>query len=230
MRLSLPANFADLTLGMLQVLETSEDPLERVSAVAGVAKKELRDYPRPLITEALAHIERLRARETSRHLETFDLQGVTYGFIPNWDEFTTGEWIDAEQYAADFWKNAHKLMALLFRPIVRKWGDAYEIEPYTAKENAEVFKDLPADQVSGALLFFFDYKNRTAEHFAVLFNSDGSGSDEFSQKWGWYPVLYGLAGEDILRFESVTRLTVGHVFSHLAFLKDLEFKRKQNRQ
>ena len=194
MRLSLPANFADLTLGMLQVLETSEDPLERVSAVAGVAKKELRDYPRPLITEALAHIERLRARETSRHLETFDLQGVTYGFIPNWDEFTTGEWIDAEQYAADFWKNAHKLMALLFRPIVRKWGDAYEIEPYTAKENAEVFKDLPADQVSGALLFFsttrtellntlrFSLIQTAREAMNSLKNGDGIPSSMDSQE------------------------------------------------
>ena len=41
------------------------------------------------------------------------------------------------------------------------------------------------------------------------------------------PVLHSLAGEDILRIEAVTKLTVGHVFTHLAFLKDLEFKRKQ---
>ena len=57
-------------------------------------------------------------------------------------------------------------MALLFRPVTREWGNRYEIEPYTAKEDAEAFLDMPADQVAGALLFF-DYQKRTSEHFAV---------------------------------------------------------------
>ncbi|MCH9838847.1 hypothetical protein K0U83_24490, partial [bacterium] len=59
----------------------------------------------------------------------------------------------------DFWKNAHKVMALLFRPIAREWGNRYEIEPYTAKEDAEAFLDMPADQVAGALLFFSTTKS-----------------------------------------------------------------------
>lgn len=154
MRLHLPAYYKDLTLGMLQVIETTEDPLLRVSAVAEIPLEELRTYPFPLIRQANEYIDHLRTKETSRHEATFDLNGTRYGFIPNWDEFTTGEWIDAEQYAVDFWANAHKMMSILFRPVVREFKDRYEIEPYTAKEDAEVFKSLPADQVSGALLFF----------------------------------------------------------------------------
>ena len=50
-------------------------------------------------------------------------------------------------------------MALLFRPVTRSGGNRYEIEPYTAKEDAEAFLDMPADQVAGALLFFSTTKN-----------------------------------------------------------------------
>ncbi len=115
--------------------------------------------PRALIQEAYNHLQTLRKAETQRHLETFELNGTRYGFIPNWDEFTAGEWIDAEQLCGDFWNNAHKVMALLFRPVTREWGNRYEIEPYTAKEDAEAFLDMPADQVAGALLFFSTTKN-----------------------------------------------------------------------
>lgn len=158
-KLSLPATFADLTLRHLQVLETSDDPMTCVGAVTGTDWGELREMPRALIQEAYNHLQTLRKAETQRHLETFELNGTRYGFIPNWDEFTAGEWIDAEQLCGDFWKNAHKVMALLFRPVTREWGKRYEIEPYTAKEDAEAFLDMPADQVAGALLFFSTTKN-----------------------------------------------------------------------
>jgi hypothetical protein len=71
-----------------------------------------------------------------------------------------------------------------------------------------------------------DYRNRTAEHFAVLFDSKDEGGDEFANKWGWYPVLYSLAGEDYLQMDAVTASPIGHLFTHLAFLKDLDHKRK----
>lgn len=72
-----------------------------------------------------------------------------------------------------------------------------------------------------------DYRNQTCERFAVLFDSKNAGGDEFASKWGWYPVLYTLAGEDILKMDAVTKIPVGHAFTHLAYLKDLNFKREQ---
>ncbi len=72
-----------------------------------------------------------------------------------------------------------------------------------------------------------EYRKETTERFAVLFNSENAGGDEFATKWGWYPVLYTLAGEDILKMDAVTKLPVGHAFTHLAYLKDLNFKREQ---
>ena len=155
MELRLPSSYEDLTLRHLQVLETSQDPINRVQVVTGKTFAELRKMPQALIVEADAHLTALCKAEINRHQPIIELDGVEYGFIPDWESFTAGEWIDMETYTGDFWKAAHKAMAVLYRPIDRKWGDKYTIKPYTAKEDASVFLDMPAPLVSGALLFFW---------------------------------------------------------------------------
>lgn len=155
MQLRLPANYSDLTLRHLQVLETTEDPIKRVQVVTGKPFAELRKMPQALLVEAAAHIDSLLAREVSKHEPILTLDGKEYGFIPDWDKFSAGEWIDMETYTKDFWKTAHKAMSVLYRPITRKLGDKYTIEEYTAQEDATPFLDMPAPAVAGALLFFW---------------------------------------------------------------------------
>lgn len=155
MELRLPANFSDLKLRHLQALETETDPIRRIDAVTGIGVSKLREMPQPLIVKADEHLTQLLRKEVSNFKKTFELKGTTYGFIPNWEEFTAGEWIDMEVYTQDFWKTAHKAMSVLYRPVDRQWGESYTIEKYTAKEDADVFKDMPAPLVAGALLFFW---------------------------------------------------------------------------
>ena len=155
MELRLPAQFSDLKLRHLQALETETDPIRRLDAVTGLGVSTLRAMPPPLILEADAHLDSLLRNDVANFKRTFELKGTRYGFIPNWEEFTAGEWIDMEVYTQDFWKTAHKAMSVLYRPIDREWGDAYTIEKYTAKEDADVFLEMPAPYVAGALLFFW---------------------------------------------------------------------------
>jgi len=136
-------------------LETTDDPVKRVQAVTGLSFAEIRKMPQVLIVEANAHIDMLQRQEVAKHQPIIELNGVEYGFIPDWEAFSAGEWIDMETYTTDFWKTPHKAMSILYRPIDRKWGDKYTIAPYTAKEDAEVFYDMPAPLVAGALLFFW---------------------------------------------------------------------------
>jgi len=160
MKLRLPASFQDLTLRHLMTLETETDPVKRVQAVTGHSFAELRKMPHKLIVEANAHLDTLQANEAAEHKEIIELNGVEYGFVPDWDEFSAGEWIDMETYTADFWKTPHKAMSILYRPLDRKWGDRYSIKPYTAKEDADVFLDMPAHLVAGALLFFWSTEKK----------------------------------------------------------------------
>lgn len=116
--------------------------------------------PQKLIEAASAHLDNLLTQETARHEKVVQMDGKRFGFIPSWDEFTAGEWIDMENHLEDFWANAHKITALLYREVTYELGDKYEIKKYTAKEDATIFEEMPADLVSGMLLFFWTSRNQ----------------------------------------------------------------------
>ena len=136
MELKLPHRWSDLSLGELQVMMTSENPLERVSACSGKSIEQLRKMPQKLLEAAGEHIDNLLTQETARFEKVLEMDGKRFGFIPDWDAFTAGEWIDLEGYMDDFWKNAHKVMAILYREVTYELGESYEIKKYTAKEDA----------------------------------------------------------------------------------------------
>ncbi len=159
MELRLPHRWSDLTLGELQVMMTSENQLERISICTGQSVEKLRTMPQKLIEAATAHLDQLLTQETARFEKVVEMDGKRFGFVPDWDAFTAGEWIDLENYLEDFWKNAHKVMAVLFREVTYELGEKYEVKKYTAKEDASIFEEMPADLVSGTLLFFWTTRN-----------------------------------------------------------------------
>ena len=160
MELKLPHRWSDLSLGELQVMMTADNPLEKISICSGYSVEKLRAMPQKLIEAASAHLDNLLTQETARHEKVVEMDGKRFGFIPNWDEFTAGEWIDMENHLEDFWANAHKITALLYREVTYELGDKYEIKKYTAKEDASTFEEMPADLVSGMLLFFWTSRNQ----------------------------------------------------------------------
>lgn len=48
----------------------------------------------------------------------------------------------------------------------------------------------------------------------------GNG-DSVSKKWGWYDILFKMAGEDVLRLEAVTKLPIEVALQHLAYMNDV---------
>ncbi len=159
MELRLPHRWSDLSLGELQVMMTSENQLERISICTGQSVDKLRTMPQKLIEAAGAHLDQLMTQETARFEKVVEMDGKRFGFVPDWDAFTAGEWIDLENYLEDFWKNAHKVMSVLFREVTYELGEKYEVKKYTAKEDASIFEEMPADLVSGTLLFFWTTRN-----------------------------------------------------------------------
>jgi hypothetical protein len=98
----------------------------------------------------------VKALETGAPFKNrFTLYDLEYGFIPNFDEITQGEWVDLLEYQEDI-KDHHKLMAILFREVEKKdkFGN-YSIKPYEGTANrSEIFKEMPMNVVLGALGFF----------------------------------------------------------------------------
>jgi hypothetical protein len=79
-----------------------------------------------------------------------------YGFIPDINKISFGEWLDLDTNCKDFPKNLPKLLSILYRPILSEIGTKYKIEQYTADHlsNAKDFESMPLSIANGALLFF----------------------------------------------------------------------------
>ena len=154
-QIKLPLEWKDLTLGELQEFMLATDDIERVSAISGEKKDDIRLWKKATMDDAVDHMNKLIANETFEFKKRIVIDKQQYGIVPDWNEFTLGEWIDANNALNDFWKNAHKLMAVLYRPIEWEIQKHYGIAKYTAKENAVIMKQMPASCVSGAMLFFW---------------------------------------------------------------------------
>jgi hypothetical protein len=78
-----------------------------------------------------------------------------YGFIPDLENITLGEYVDLEKYMADP-LTFHKAMAVLYRPIKMKVQDTYLIEDYIGTEDrGEIMKEAGLSDTLGAMLFFW---------------------------------------------------------------------------
>tara|TARA_R100001463_G_scaffold6764_5_gene21950 strand:+ start:4937 stop:5584 length:648 start_codon:yes stop_codon:yes gene_type:complete len=85
-------------------------------------------------------------------IPTFTHNNIEYGFIPQLDDMTLGEYIDLDNYLSE-WKTNHKAMSVLYRPIKHKRANRYQIEDYDGANNN--LKDMPLDVVFGAMFFFY---------------------------------------------------------------------------
>ena len=179
-KINIPENIGDITLSQyieIQKLidrELDEVPfMERlVMLLSGVTKRDIKnidvkDYA--MISESIA----LALNTNSEFQNRFTLNGVEYGFIPNFDKITQGEYIDLTSNELDN-ESLPTIMSVLFRPIIKSDAfDNYQIEAYDAStERIEEMKQAPMNIVNGALVFFWslakELKNYTEKSTEAL--------------------------------------------------------------
>jgi len=77
-----------------------------------------------------------------------------YGFVPNLEDISLGEYIDLDTNIGD-WDNMHLTMNVLYRPIKHKYGERYSIEEYKGGDGIHM-RDITMDCVISSLLFFYN--------------------------------------------------------------------------
>lgn len=88
----------------------------------------------------------------------FSIDGKDFGFIPNLENISFGEYIDLDNLLS--WENMHKAMAVLYRPITERAKDFYKIEEYeSSSKYSESMKKAPASVAVGAGVFFWTLSN-----------------------------------------------------------------------
>lgn len=83
-----------------------------------------------------------------------------YGLVSKLEQLTTGEWIDIESYITeDAIQNLHKIMSILYRPLITAFNDrdriVEEYDANVADRQSKIFKDkVKITDVYGCLVFF----------------------------------------------------------------------------
>ena len=133
--------------------------LKALDIFCGLDLKESYNLPLSTFESVLDQLSKCFDEKTE-FVQRFSMVGsdgveAEFGFIPNLEKISFGEYIDLESYISD-WKNMHKAMAVMYRPIVAGKGEFYEIEPYQGSDRwSEVMKDAPVNVALGAIVFFY---------------------------------------------------------------------------
>ena len=103
---------------------------------------------------------------------TFKLGDTEFGFITNLDEITLGEYTDLDKYIS-VWDLMHNAMAVLYRPIIKKLKDKYQIEEYNGSYTyCDAMKFAPVDVVLGAVVFFYTLGNELLKSTIVYLENN----------------------------------------------------------
>jgi len=160
LEVSIPSTLKEVKLKDYQDFLLIENPSndDLLKCILNINTKELGKIKDKDVDYLINHINKLFDQE-HKFIPTFNLNGVSYGFIPNLDEITYGENKDVTSYINE-WGNMHKAMAVLFRPLKQKQGHKYLIEEYEGSHKySEVMKEMPLSVVLGAMVFFYNLTN-----------------------------------------------------------------------
>tara|TARA_R110001592_G_scaffold269517_1_gene535869 strand:- start:122 stop:751 length:630 start_codon:yes stop_codon:yes gene_type:complete len=97
-------------------------------------------------------------KETPSLINRWKYVDQEFGFIPQLDDMTFGEYVDLDKYIKD-WDNMHKAMAVLYRPVLTSVNGKYDIEEYKGDSYWELMKQMPLNVVMSSMLFFWTLEN-----------------------------------------------------------------------
>ena len=136
----------------------SKEAEETIAALSNIPKKLIKELALQDVVVIMSKIAELQQKQNSSLKRIIEIDGKEYGFHPNLDDITLGEFADIETFIKnDIEKHLPELMAVLYRPIKEKKNDIYIIEAYDGNISirAEEMKKMSIEQVQSALVFFY---------------------------------------------------------------------------
>ena len=146
----------------LQKGRKSKEALETVATLSDIPKNLINELGIQDVAVIMSKLTALQEKQSSLLKRIIVINGKEYGFHPNLQEITLGEYADIETFMKNgLEKHLPELMAILYRPVVEKKNDVYTIEAYDGniKIRAEEMKKMSAEQVQAAMVFFWTFVN-----------------------------------------------------------------------
>jgi hypothetical protein len=166
--IKIPTTWDEVTIGQWQEISNIETDLpetkdiETIAILADIDPEEIRQLNIKTYQSLKEKLRILSDSPISTEMKLkIELNGRKYGFIPNLDFITAGEWADINQWSNDSVDNLHLISAVLYRPIIKEDDDNYEIAPHLPNgfmQRAELFKkELPITAVYQSIFFFISF-------------------------------------------------------------------------
>jgi hypothetical protein len=136
----------------------TEEATETIAALSDIPKKLIKELSLSDVAVIMSKVGELQQEQDTKLKRIIEINGVEYGFHPDLDSISLGEYADIEQFIKNgIDSSLPELMAVLYRPIKLKKNDIYIIDSYDGdiRLRAEEMKQMSAEQVQSALVFFY---------------------------------------------------------------------------
>ena len=135
---------------------------------------DLRDVADIRFSDVTTVVNQLQSifNQESKMIPQISLNGVKYGFIPNLDDMSLGEYIDLDNYFHE-WDTMDKAMCVLYRPIKYSKNGKYLVEDYEGTDNHMEMRQLPLNVVMGAKVFFYHLGIELLNHIPNFLEAEG---------------------------------------------------------
>ncbi len=183
--ITIPNELRDITLEQYQQvsnldLEKEDTPVKMLSILCSVPesvilKLSVDDFNK------ISEIVTTTINKTAHFISKFEINGVKYGFIPNLDEISIGEYIDLDTFIREE-NDLHKVMSILYRPIIQESFGKYRIEEYKPdSEKDDIMLRAPLDAVRGSMVFFYNLGNELLKHIPQYLEEQVKDNIQFKQ-------------------------------------------------
>lgn len=162
LELTIPTDLNEITLGQYQQFvkvkdKTTDNEMmaeKMIQIFCDIELKEIINIKFTEVQKLVAHFNKLFS-ETPKFAPTFKIKNMEFGFIPDLQNISFGEYVDLEENLKS-WDTYHKAMAVMYRPIKLKVKDSYELIDYTGTaEYSDLMKFAPLGVVLSSSVFFW---------------------------------------------------------------------------
>tara|TARA_R110000764_G_scaffold196639_1_gene281756 strand:- start:66 stop:668 length:603 start_codon:yes stop_codon:yes gene_type:complete len=145
----------------------TEEASKTIATLSNIPKKLVKELQLSDVALIMNKISELQAKQDTKLKRIIEINEVEYGFMPDLDSITLGEYADVESLIKiGIDKQLPELMAILYRPVKEKHKNGvYIIDAYDGniKMRTEEMKQMSAEQVQSALVFFYTLGKELSE-------------------------------------------------------------------
>ena len=175
MKINIPENLNEITIKQFfdfkKCCDTNQDDqylrLAMVSIFCDVSVEDIKKISSKDFIDISNQLTNV-LKETPIHIERFIINGVEFGFIPNLENITAGEYIELDTLFKDE-ETYLEQMAVMYRPITGTHKNLYRIEPFESTEkHKNIMIAAPISAYLGSKVFFCNLLNELLESFQLF--------------------------------------------------------------